>query len=46
MDQDVIYWRKFAARNARGHMKNQKPSGSEAKFPDESAEFNTLREVL
>ena len=46
LDQDVIYWRKFAARNARGHMKNQKPSGSEAKFPDESAEFNTLREVL
>ena len=46
LDQDVIYWRKFAARNARGHMKNQKPGGSEAKFPDESAEFNTLREVL
>ena len=46
LDQDVIYWRKFAARNARGHMKNQKTSSSEAKFPDESAEFNTLREVL
>jgi phenylpropionate dioxygenase-like ring-hydroxylating dioxygenase large terminal subunit len=46
LDQDVIYWRKFAARNARGHMKNQKPGGSEAKFPDESVEFNTLREVL
>ena len=46
LDQDVIYWRKFAARNARGHMKNQKSKSNEMVFPDESAEFNTLREVL
>ena len=46
LDQDVIYWRKFAARNARGHMKNQKSNSNEMNFPDESAEFNTLREVL
>lgn len=46
MDQDVIYWRKFAARNARGHMKNQKSIGNEMIFPDETSEFNTLREVL
>lgn len=46
LDQDVVYWRKFAARNARGHVMNQKPHGSEVKFPDESPEFNTLREVL
>ena len=32
LDQDVIYWRKFAVRNARGHMKNQKTSGNEMKL--------------
>ncbi len=46
LDQDVIYWRKFAVRNARGHMKNQKTSGKEMAFPDESEEFNTLREAF
>jgi nitrite reductase/ring-hydroxylating ferredoxin subunit len=46
LDQDVIYWRKFAVRNARGYMKSQKLNGNEMNFPDESAEFNTLREVL
>jgi phenylpropionate dioxygenase-like ring-hydroxylating dioxygenase large terminal subunit len=46
LDQDVIYWRKFAARNARGHMQNQKSKGDEMVFPDEGAEFNTLREAL
>jgi hypothetical protein len=46
LDQDVIYWRKFAVRNARGYMKSQKSNGNEMNFPDESAEFNTLREVF
>jgi len=44
MDQDVIYWRKFAVRNARGYMQSQKSNGQDMVFPDESAEFNTLRE--
>ena len=46
LDQDVVYWRKFAARNARGHAMNQNPHGSEVKRPDEGPVFNTLREVL
>jgi hypothetical protein len=27
LDQDVVYWRKFAVRNARGYMKDQKTNG-------------------
>jgi phenylpropionate dioxygenase-like ring-hydroxylating dioxygenase large terminal subunit len=46
LDQDVIYWRKFAVRNARGYMKNQKSTGDPMVFPDDGAEFNTLREAL
>lgn len=46
LDQDVIYWRKFAVRNARGYMKSQKTLGKEMAFPDESEEFNMLREAF
>lgn len=46
LDQDVVYWRKFAARNARGNMQSQKSNGNEMVFPDETAEFNMLREGL
>jgi len=44
LDQDVIYWRKFAVRNARGDMKNEKSRN--IPFPDEQAEFNSLREGM
>jgi hypothetical protein len=40
----VIYWRKFAVRNARGHMKNEKSRN--VPFPDEQGEFNSLREGM
>ena len=46
LDQDIIYWRKFAVRNARGYMKSQKTLGKEMAFPDESEEFNMLREAF
>jgi hypothetical protein len=46
MDQDVIYWRKFATRNARGYMKNQKPDGKEKNSSNENASYNTLREAF
>jgi hypothetical protein len=46
MDQDVVYWRKFAARNARGHMKIPRSGENAAAFPDDGEEYNTLREVL
>jgi hypothetical protein len=46
LDQDIIYWRKFAVRNARGYMKSQKTLGKEMAFPDESEEFSMLREAF
>ena len=41
MDQDVIYWRKFAVRNARGYSKAEPHKGT-----DEGEEYNTLREAF
>jgi hypothetical protein len=44
LDQDVVYWRKFAVRNARGYMKPEKSRN--VPFPDEQGEFNSLREGM
>jgi hypothetical protein len=46
LDQDVIYWRRFATRNARGHMKEQSIAGKDAASPDESGERSTVSEAL
>src|SRR5262249_24383604 len=44
LDQDVVYWRKFAVRNARGYMKNEKSRN--VPFPDEQGEINSLGEGM
>jgi hypothetical protein len=44
LDQDVVYWRKFAVRNARGYMKDQKTNGKGV--ADEQGQFNNLREGM
>jgi phenylpropionate dioxygenase-like ring-hydroxylating dioxygenase large terminal subunit len=46
LDQDVIYWRKFATRNARGYMKNQRADEGDKLSQSENAPFNTLREAF
>jgi nitrite reductase/ring-hydroxylating ferredoxin subunit len=46
LDQDVIYWRRFATRNARGYMKEQSIAGKDAASPDESEERITVSEAL
>jgi len=44
MDQDVVYWRKFAVRNARGYLKTERNKGTGPSFPDDGEEYNNLRE--
>lgn len=46
LDQDIIYWRKFAVRNARGYLQDKTLAEKGVVFPDESQEYNTLREVF
>jgi hypothetical protein len=46
MDQDVVYWRKFAVRNARGYFKGGPSKGTGPSFPDDDEEYNNLREAF
>jgi hypothetical protein len=46
LDQDVVYWRRFAARNARGTNKEEVTADKGAASPDETGEYNTVREAL
>ena len=46
MDQDVVYWRKFAVRNARGYLKEGPFKASGPSSPDDGEEYNNLREAF
>jgi phenylpropionate dioxygenase-like ring-hydroxylating dioxygenase large terminal subunit len=46
MDQDVVYWRKFAVRNARGYLKEGPSKGTGPSSPDDGEEYNNLREAF
>lgn len=48
LDEDVIYWRKFAVHNARGYMKEKENAiaGKEVVFSDEGEEHGKLREAF
>lgn len=46
LDQDVIYWRKFATQNARGYAASQKSNGKEAVSTSDVVSYNTLREAF
>ena len=46
LDQDVIYWRKFASAQCARPYEESKNVGQRNGFPDESEEFNMPREAF